>query len=100
MTRSSKIQTSVHVPSSTPRSIVSVPPLKVLFVFSRTQRGPRSRTGAGSSRCHRSRGSRMWSSTEMMRGKSSSAGVTEAVGVAVAVMGWLQVEGLRSGLAV
>ena len=42
MTRSSKIQTSVHVPSSTPRSIVSTPPLNVLFVFSRTQRGPRS----------------------------------------------------------
>ena len=50
MTRSSKIQTSVQVPSSASRSIVSTPPLNVLFVFSRTQRGPRWRSEAGSSR--------------------------------------------------
>ncbi len=64
-------------PSSTSRSMVSTPPLNVLFVFSRTQRGPRSRMRAGSSRSHRSRGSRMWSSTEMMSGNSSSAGVVD-----------------------
>jgi hypothetical protein len=34
----------------------------------------------------------MWSSTEMMRGKSSSAGVAEAVEVVVAVMRLLRMK--------